>query len=110
MLTARSPAGSPPPTRHGDDRGSQGGPRSVTSSVSAVEVSTRFRCNSPSRRQFPRSRNHENASVVLGWHLSTSTTHGYPRKRRRERNRLVGWTFCEKNRKTSSSPARPRRR
>ncbi|KYN12003.1 hypothetical protein ALC57_15845 [Trachymyrmex cornetzi] len=40
MFTARSPAGSSPP-RHGDGRGSRGGPRSVTSSVSVVEVSTR---------------------------------------------------------------------
>ncbi|TGZ32094.1 hypothetical protein DBV15_01093 [Temnothorax longispinosus] len=39
MLTARSPGGSSPP-RHDDGRGSRGGPRSVTSSVSVVEVST----------------------------------------------------------------------
>ncbi|KYM84492.1 hypothetical protein ALC53_05278 [Atta colombica] len=40
MFTTSSPAGSSPP-RHGDGRGSWGGPWSVTSSVSVVEVSTR---------------------------------------------------------------------
>lgn len=76
-FTARSPAGSQPP-RHGVGRGSQGGPQSVTSFVSVVEVSGRLRSGrwqSRSEYHLPLGRIFALSSILIthGWSMTAIT-------------------------------------